>query len=133
MFIGELSKKTGFSRDTIRFYEKLGAITPAFRRESRYREYTNEAVSTLLFIKSLKKVGFTLAEIKGWIELFKSESHTCETVMAKAEAKIHEVDEKIAQLQQIRKNLILAIKTCQRHSPHDLCETIEGIWVHPAK
>jgi len=127
--IGELSKRTGFSRDTIRFYEKLGAIIPAFRRESRYREYTDEAVSTLLFIKSLKKVGFTLAQIKEWIELCKSKSHTCEVVMVKATAKLNEVDEKIAQLQQTRKNLIEAIASCERNSPEDLCAAIEGMWV----
>lgn len=39
MLIGQLAKKTGFSRDTIRYYEAFGLISPDYRRESNYREY----------------------------------------------------------------------------------------------
>ena len=68
MLIGELASKTGFSRDTIRYYETLGLIRPDFRRESRYREYSDTAVSTLRFIRNVKNLGFTLSEIKEMIE-----------------------------------------------------------------
>lgn len=64
MLIGELSAKTGLSRDTIRFYEKQGLIkvSRGQRRDNNYKEYPEEVVDRLLTVKRLKGLGFTLNE-----------------------------------------------------------------------
>jgi MerR family transcriptional regulator, copper efflux regulator len=66
MLIGELSKKTGVSKDTIRFYEKLGLITATDRQAGTklYKEYSPEMVERLSMIGQGKGLGFTLSEIK---------------------------------------------------------------------
>lgn len=66
MLIGELSKRSGFSRDTIRYYEKIEliAVPPKARREHNYKDYSEEVLSQLKAIKKYKELGFTLEEIR---------------------------------------------------------------------
>lgn len=66
MLIGELAKRSGFSRDTIRFYEKIELIvlSKKSRREHNYKDYPLEVLHRLLAIKKYKDLGFTLEEIR---------------------------------------------------------------------
>ena len=52
MLIGELSMRSGFSRDTIRYYEKLSLLTANHRdSENQYKNYGEEAVDRLRHIQ----------------------------------------------------------------------------------
>lgn len=62
MYIGEVSKRTGLSAKTIRFYEQKGLITP--NRAGRYRVYQQSDIDILLLIKEAKAFGIALATIK---------------------------------------------------------------------
>jgi MerR family copper efflux transcriptional regulator len=66
MLIGQLSKRTGFSKDTIRFYEKIGLIElpKKVRRDNQYKDYPEELVHLLNAIRKYKELGFTLEEIR---------------------------------------------------------------------
>ena len=66
MHIGEIAKQSGFSKDTLRYYEKIGLIqlTDVQRGENNYRVYDDTILLELSNIRKLKKVGFTLTEIK---------------------------------------------------------------------
>ena len=128
MLIGELASKTGFSRDTIRYYETLGLIRPDFRRESRYREYSDMAVSTLRFIRNVKNLGFTLSEIKEMIEAFNDATYSCEMAAVVAASKIRKIDQKIEELKAFKINLGKLINTCAHNSPVELCAAFEALW-----
>ena len=82
MYIGELSKQTGFSKDTIRWYEKIGLIQleKNSRSENNYREYSPEIISRLLTIKQLKGFGFTLKDIATLLNLNKKQLINCNSV-----------------------------------------------------
>lgn len=56
MLISELARKTGLSKDTIRFYEKIGLITAQERQaETRvYKEFSEETIKRLLMINQGK-------------------------------------------------------------------------------
>lgn len=66
MLIGQLSKRTGFSKDTIRYYEKIGLILlpKRSRMDNNYKDYPEELVYTLNAIRKYKELGFTLEEIR---------------------------------------------------------------------
>ncbi|RYE24895.1 MAG: MerR family transcriptional regulator [Sphingobacteriales bacterium] len=66
MLIGALSKASGFSKDTIRYYEKIGLIElpKHARRDNNYKDYPESALQTLKSIRNLKNLGFTLEEIR---------------------------------------------------------------------
>jgi MerR family transcriptional regulator, copper efflux regulator len=66
MKINEVSKKTGLSISTIRFYEKQNLIPEKFvsRDSNNYRNYSEDIIEYLLMIKTVHSVGFSLTEIK---------------------------------------------------------------------
>ena len=107
MLINELSKKTGFSKDTIRFYEKQGLLDAAVysRSKNNYRNYTQEAIDRLNFIKQAKTFGFTLKEIKKIMAEWDSVSP--EEAINFIQIKIDKIESKINQLQDFRDYLHL--------------------------
>ncbi|CAH0258287.1 MerR family transcriptional regulator [Pseudomonas mediterranea] len=62
MRIGELAQACAVSRDTLRFYEQLGLIA-AGRSANGYRDYPEDMVQLVLYIKTAQRLGFTLGEI----------------------------------------------------------------------
>lgn len=63
MTVKEVEERTGLPRANIRYYESEGLIHPA-RGENGYRDYRQEDLDTLLKIKLLRQVGFSLEEIR---------------------------------------------------------------------
>ncbi|MET8446986.1 MerR family transcriptional regulator, partial [Streptomyces sp. NPDC005209] len=62
MRIGELAEQTGMTRDTLRFYEKVGLVE-AQRLANGYRDFPPETVPWLLYVRTAQALGFSLAEI----------------------------------------------------------------------
>ena len=121
MLIGELSEKTGFSRDTIRFYEKQGLISVGRkeRRENNYKEYSADTLRRLLTIKVIKSFGFTLNETSEFLDLISSNQASCGNVATKASDKIRLIEEKIQELHSIKELLMESINSCQTHCTPD--------------
>lgn len=114
MLVNELSKKTGLSIHTIRYYENLGMIegvTNEKVKSNNYKHYDDNVVERLEIIIEAKEVGFTLAEIKkiltAWFESTDSKPETLELF----QAKIKEIDNKIKHFKQTRK---LLEKVCEK-------------------
>lgn len=73
--IGELSSICGIPQKTLRYYDEIGLLSPERRDErTHYRYYSKSQVITLFTIKTLKKMGFSLKEIRGIIENNSAES-----------------------------------------------------------
>lgn len=104
MLIGELSKKTGLSKDTIRFYDKLGLISASDRRAGTrfYKEYSPDTVERLLMIAQGKGLGFTLNEIKQLLDEWNSGAMSKQDQIKIIERKIEEVETKTRQLEAIK-------------------------------
>lgn len=108
MQIGELSRISGLSIDTIRFYEKKGLIQVKRTQSewNNYRDFEDEHVRKLALIKKCKGFGFTLNEIGEVLRLVDEESATCLVVSELADRKVRELDARIKELEQI-KSIIL--------------------------
>lgn len=115
MLIGELSKRTGFTHDTIRFYEKKGLIgvNKKERRDNNYKEYPESVYEKLVLIKTVKELGFTLNEIDDFIKAWGDEDASCSNLTYHLTDKISRVDQQIALLQLIRTKLSQSLEKCQ--------------------
>lgn len=115
MLIGELSKRTGFTQDTIRFYEKKGLINveKKARRENNYKEYSDAIYQKLLLIKTAKELGFTLNEIDEFIQGWAGEDASCTSLTHHITDKITRVDQQIEMLQAIREKLTSSLSKCR--------------------
>jgi DNA-binding transcriptional MerR regulator len=117
MLIGELSKKTGLSRDTIRFYEKKGLIQvpKKLRRENNYKEYPEQILNRLSLIGMIKDLGFTLAEIETFFELWAQEDASCENLVFTLENKKKQIDEQIQRLNQLKLRISGSLEKCKNN------------------
>jgi len=104
MTTGEVARACGVSADTIRYYEREGAIT-AERGANGYRSYPPETVQRVLVIRRAIGVGFSLDAIVGFFRE-RGEGHPpCRRVRAAAEAKLAEIDARIAEMISLRDQL----------------------------
>jgi len=114
MLIGEISIKTGFSRDTIRYYEKFGLIHSGRkeRRLNNYKEYSEKTLLRLLSIKKMKSYGFTLNDILKMLELIDTDEASCNKLESKVRENMSLIDQKIEELKNIKKLLSKSINHC---------------------
>ncbi|MDH0029887.1 MULTISPECIES: MerR family transcriptional regulator [unclassified Acinetobacter] len=101
MLIGELAKQAQLSRDTIRFYEKMQLIQ-SITRNNGYKDYPEQTLQQLQLIRSAKNLGFSLGEIQQILEMTAQDEIPAIQVQGIFQEKLNMIDEKIAQLHQIR-------------------------------
>jgi len=113
MLINELSKRTGVSIHTLRYYENLGLIkgkTDEKIKSNNYKQYDEIVVEKINWIIEAKKVDFTLAEINTLLKDWFNKKLTTNQKIEIGEKKIREVDIKINQLRDVKKFLLQAKK-----------------------
>lgn len=106
MLINELSKRTGLTAHTIRFYEKSGLIKGKRKNEvtsNNYFHYDEEAVERLELIGYAKAVGFTLGEIAQLIDAWYNKQFKIADKIAILDEKLVSIEAKIKQLEEMKK------------------------------
>lgn len=63
MHIGEVAARTELSLRTLRHWDDVGLLQPSARTEAGYRLYTEKDVETILVIRRMKPLGFSLEEM----------------------------------------------------------------------
>lgn len=112
--MGQLAKRAGVKRSTLRYYERKGLLSPAVRSSSGYRLYAPDAVATVRFIKRAQELGFSLAEIAELLSLRNSSALPRDQIRALAAEKLREVGERIAALQALKGALEGLLEACER-------------------
>jgi len=106
MLINELSKRTGLSTHTIRFYEKSGLVKgtrDTGKRSNNYFHYDEDAVEKLLLVRDAKSVGFTLSEIGELIDAWYNDKITIKDKLQVLDNKLAEIDTRIKEMKNMRK------------------------------
>ncbi|HEX7318602.1 MAG TPA: heavy metal-responsive transcriptional regulator [Pyrinomonadaceae bacterium] len=102
---GELAKAAGVSTDTLRHYERKGVLPRPRRGANGYRQYPPEALDRVLLVRRALAVGFTLDELARVLSVRDRGAAPCREVRELAAAKLAEVDERLAQLAELRVEL----------------------------
>ncbi|TJZ58644.1 MerR family transcriptional regulator [Streptomyces piniterrae] len=110
MRIGELAAQAGMTKDTIRFYEKVGLVTGR-RLANGYRDFPPETVTWLQYVRTAQTLGFSLAEIARHGEELRAAPDTAEALSALFAEKIKVVDARMAELAALRADLEARIGT----------------------
>jgi len=105
MTIGKLAEALDINIETVRFYQREGLVKEPAKRSNGYRYYGLEHMSRIMFIKRAKELGFTLNEIKEFLQINTARKSTCLDVISKVEEKISEIDHKIKDLNKIKSSL----------------------------
>jgi len=123
--IGDVSRMCGLTVDTVRFYEKQGLLG-SVRRRAGIRQYGEEAVRRLEFVRRATSLGFTLAEIRGLLGLRVSSRTSCEKVRERALEKLEDVERRIAELEHVRDALVALADTCA-HTTGAACPFLDAL------
>ncbi|NIX94014.1 MerR family DNA-binding protein [Pseudomonas fulva] len=105
MRIGRLAACCEVSRDTLRFYEARGLIK-AQRSANGYRDYADETVQLVAFIRTAQQLGFSLSEIGSNVQQLWSATEPTQAVEALLRDKLALIEQRMADLQGLRAALL---------------------------
>ncbi|MFT3718476.1 Cu(I)-responsive transcriptional regulator [Pseudorhodoferax sp.] len=133
MNIGQAAKASGVSAKMIRHYESLGLFPEAARSEAGYRRYGDREIATLRFIRHSRDLGFSLAQIRDLLDLWRDRKRPSRQVKALAEAHLAELDAKLAELQAVKATLEHLVHCCHGDDRPDcpIIDTLAGLHSHP--
>jgi DNA-binding transcriptional MerR regulator len=118
--IGQVATAADVNIQTIRYYERRGLFPPPRRTPAGYRQYADDAVARLRFIKHAQELGFSLTEIQDLLELRVRRSAACKT-----RQKIDVVEQRIRYLQRMKHTLERLAAACAARRPTDDCPILE--------
>lgn len=128
MRIGEAAKAAGVGVETIRFYERRGLIArPKRPVRGGARTYPEETIARIRFIRRAQSIGFSLRQIKELVTLQLDPGADCGEVRACAQAKLDEVNRKIASLEAMRTALEELLVACPGQGRLDECSILAAL------
>jgi MerR family transcriptional regulator, mercuric resistance operon regulatory protein len=114
--IGVLAKHSDVNVETIRYYQRRGLLQEPSKPSGGFRQYPQESVKRVRFIKRAQMLGFTLEEIQGLLAL----DETREIAAHKLEL----IAKKIAYLSRMKKSLARLVGSCDASAEGAPCPII---------
>ena len=114
MHIGRVAKEAGLTVDAIRFYERNSLLRRAPRTEGGFRQYGEDDLRTLAFIRRVQGLGFKLSEIRSLLDLRGSRLQPCARVRRRLQGKLADVRRKLADLRKLERELRIALHSCDK-------------------
>ncbi len=124
--IGQAAKASGITAKMIRYYESVGVIPIAKRSDSGYRQYSEQDLHTLSFVRSARKLGFGLDDISQLVNLWLNPSRPSAVVKSLAMQHIAELESRINELQAMRQTLQALSDSCQGNDRPD-CPILDAL------
>ena len=125
--ISDLAREVEVPISTLRYYERVGLLTPDGRTEGNYRLYEDGAVGRLRFIRAAQAAGFTLDDIRMLLELREGNTARCKEVRPLVEKRLADVDLRLQDLKDVRIALNSFLDTCRRSDEDDSCGVMDEL------
>lgn len=121
MKIGQLSKISGCSIQTIRYYEKEGLLNLPSRSEGNFRLYDDRALRELEFVKHCRSLDIPLADIKTLLELKNKPEESCSSINNLIANQLELVNQRIKELKTLKSELQIMKKACSSDNTVEKC------------
>lgn len=116
MRIGEVADELGINTKTIRYYESIELIPAAPRTPAGHRDYADEDVDRLEFIRTGRRLGLSLDEIRQVLQLRERDEQPCDYVVDTVHRQLRDIDRRIRELDTLRDELHRLLKAAQQPS-----------------
>ena len=126
MQIGQAARASGASAKMIRHYESIGLVAPADRRDSNYRDYSDENVHRLRFIRRARDLGFSIDRIRDLLALWSDRDRSSADVKRIALDHVAELEQRIGEMREMAETLRGLAGACAGNARPD-CPIIEGL------
>lgn len=132
MNIGMAASASGVSAKMIRYYEEIGLVPQASRKESGYRDYDDAAVHQLRFIHRARELGFSIERIRDLLKLWNDRKRPSREVKAVALAHIADLEAQMKRMQDMLHTLKKLASCCDGNErPH--CPILEDLGGTPVQ
>ncbi len=125
--IGDVARQADLSIDAVRFYEREGLLGRVRRSAARQRQYDDETVRRLAFVRRATALGFSLAEVKSLLTLRVSARTPCERVRERALSKVADIERRIAELEAMRGALVRLAHGCDSSAALGTCPFLDEL------
>ncbi|MDN3955928.1 MerR family transcriptional regulator [Sporolactobacillus laevolacticus] len=105
MNIQETSRKYSVSANTLRYWERVGAIPRVNRNQNGYRDYDSEDEEWVSFAKCMRDSGITIERLVEYIDLFRQGDSTIPSRKALLQEQLDEINKKIDEMAEIQRTL----------------------------
>lgn len=112
MNIGQAAALSGVTAKMIRYYESIDLIAAGRRSDAGYRIYGDKDLHALRFIKRARSLGFSLEQIRGLLSLWQNKGRASADVKAIALTHVDELNQRIAELTEMRDTLASLARSC---------------------
>lgn len=112
MKISDVAKRTGLDVKTIRYYESIGLVAAPPRRENGYRDYPEQSIRQLTFLRHARQFGFSINECRELLALWENPNRRSADVYNLIVAKVKDIDIHISELKSMKKVLTEFIDQC---------------------
>lgn len=129
--IGALAHAAGVRLETIRYYRRVGLVPQPARPAGGVRRYDARAVARLRFIRRAQQLSFSLDEVRQLLALDDG-GRQCGATRRQEEARLAEVDAKLAALARMRRELKRLIAECSGATRRPACPIIDTLSDAPA-
>jgi len=107
--IGQLANLVGVSPRTIRYYEEIGLLNSIKRMEGGKRVYTDQDCQRLQFIKRLKHLGLTLAEMQELENIYRihrTNKKVLPRLLELLDGHVEKIEERVQNLEKLRSEIL---------------------------
>ena len=126
MRIGTAAEQAGVNIQTLRYYERRGLLPRPPRKRSGYREFPDDAVRMVRFIKRAQDLGFTLDEVEELLQLRSDKRRDRARIRAVATKRVQQIERKVAELTAMKRALSHLLHCCEEGSTLE-CPIIEAL------
>lgn len=130
MNIGEASDRSGVSAKMIRYYESVGMLPSAARRPNGYRDYGDQDVAVLQFVRRTRDLGFSLEEVSALLALWSDKKRSSREVKKLAEKHIAELERRVREMRAVMKTLRGLARNCHGDERSD-CPILDDLATPP--
>ena len=112
MNIGKSAKLSNLTIKAVRYYANIGLVKPQQNISTGYRNYTDEELAKLKFIRKARKFDFSINECKELLSLYEDKNRTSKEVKKITLEKITQIDSKLKDLNDLRNELSFLASNC---------------------
>lgn len=123
--IGAVADAAGVNVETIRFYQRKGLIAEPARAYGTIRRYASSDVERVKFVKAAQRLGFSLEEVAGLLNL--DDGTRCDEAREFAEQKLADVRSRLADLRRIETVLARLVRDCSASHGTVSCPLISAL------
>ena len=117
MNIGSAAKLSGLTVKSVRYYADIGLVKPLTNERNGYRDYQQDV--TIVFVGKARKFNFSIRECRDLLSLYEDKNRSSKEVKKLTLEKINEIDQKLNELSDLRKQLSHLADNCKGNGRPD--------------